>query len=574
MYREDREEDVRTNAFRARRTFGRSRLVRLLPAVLGVCLLMVAAGALANSGTRDVRAATPAMGFTCNDVSLLVSPVYGYTSQSTTFVYQVTNDTTVMGILHVTIEQFALSYSWGPSYDWNPETALAAGETVTYTNVQTTPATPGDYSVTISSDIYSVFSLLGAETVLCTWTADFNFQPVPVVTITDSAPTGIAPLAEQFTSSVVGGFSPYSYAWSFGDGSPISTLADPTHTYLGGGSYTVTFGFADAVSATATLYLEISVYTSLIPSAGATPTSGTVPLTVYFTGSASGGSGGYSYSWNFGDGSPTSALASPTHVYTSSGTYTAALTVTDSNGDVATAYAPAVTVTAGPALTATASASPTSGTAPLTVTFTGTAGGGTGPYSYAWAFGDGTTGSGASVQHTYTTAGTFTATLTVTDSASPADTATASAPSVTVSAATTLSAAVSANPTSGVAPLTVTFVGTGAGGTAPYTYSWTFGDGTTGAGATVQHTYSGVGTYTATLTVTDSLGHTAVHVVTISVSSSPGGGGGGSGGSTTSSGISPWVWVGAAVAILVVALAAYLVVHGRRKPVATAPPAG
>jgi PKD repeat protein len=68
--------------------------------------------------------------------------------------------------------------------------------------------------------------------------------------------------------------------------------------------------------------------------ATATPTSGTAPLTVNFTGSNSydPDGGALTYSWNFGDGSPASTAANPSHVYNAAGNYTATLTVTDTSG--------------------------------------------------------------------------------------------------------------------------------------------------------------------------------------------------------------------------------------------------
>jgi len=74
----------------------------------------------------------------------------------------------------------------------------------------------------------------------------------------------------------------------------------------------------------------------LSASASASPTSGQPPLTVNFTGGASGGVAPYSYSWNFGDGA-SSAAQNPSHTYTTIGNFTATLTVTDTNKTTATA---------------------------------------------------------------------------------------------------------------------------------------------------------------------------------------------------------------------------------------------
>jgi len=80
---------------------------------------------------------------------------------------------------------------------------------------------------------------------------------------------------------------------------------------------------SDSVTVTA-------IVSTLQVSATGTPNSGTVPLTVSFKTTVSGGLSPYTYSWSFGDGS-TSSLANPSHTYTSSGTYTAQVIVRDSS---------------------------------------------------------------------------------------------------------------------------------------------------------------------------------------------------------------------------------------------------
>ncbi|HXH28108.1 MAG TPA: PKD domain-containing protein, partial [Candidatus Polarisedimenticolia bacterium] len=80
--------------------------------------------------------------------------------------------------------------------------------------------------------------------------------------------------------------------------------------------------------------------------AAATPTTGSAPLTVTFTGSGVDRDGGIAaYAWAFGDGA-VSDQQNPTHVYAAGGTYAATLTVTDS--DLATGTS-VVTITVGAA---------------------------------------------------------------------------------------------------------------------------------------------------------------------------------------------------------------------------------
>jgi PKD repeat protein len=167
-----------------------------------------------------------------------------------------------------------------------------------------------------------------------------------------SPTTGNAPLGVNFTGSAQGGKAPYSYSWKFGDGSATSTAQNPSHTYTAAGTYTATLTVTDSSSpaktATSTVTITISaVGHPLTATASATPTSGQVPLTVAFTGTAAGGTPPYSYSWNFGDGSALSTRQNPTNTYNTAGTYAATLTVKDSSSPPKSATSN-VTITVSP----------------------------------------------------------------------------------------------------------------------------------------------------------------------------------------------------------------------------------
>lgn len=162
----------------------------------------------------------------------------------------------------------------------------------------------------------------------------------------------------------------------------------------------------------------------------ATPTSGTVPLTVSLDASASHpplrGGQINQYTFNFGDGSGALTQSTPTvsHSYSSVGTYSANVTVTDTGGGTGTSPSVTITVQAPSQPPAAAiSATPGSGHAPLTVSFN--ASGSHDPNSggaitqYSFNFGDGTAPvvqSAATVSHTYTVAANHIASVTVTDS--------------------------------------------------------------------------------------------------------------------------------------------------------------
>lgn len=338
----------------------------------------------------------------------------------------------------------------------------------------------------------------------------------PLSAYLNAAPsTGSPPLSVAFTSQVVGGVPSDSYSWSYGDGSPLSGAADPTHVYNASGTYPVVLAVSDSGGHLAHAFTNITVSGTSSPlsvTITATPSSGAPPLAVSFTSSPTGGTGSYSYAWTFGDGG-TSTLANPSHTYTAAGTYPVVLTVT-SGSRVAHAYTN-VTASSLPTLVVSASAGPQKGIAPQSVLFNGSASGGEPGYTWSWNFGD---GSALSAQrnpiHDYTSPGTYTAVLTVTDQQPVSSQA-----SVSVQVAAQVAGSASAAPQDGVAPLSVTFNATATGGWPAYSWAWRFGDGTTSSLENPTHSYANAGTYTARVWVNDTTTGTWTSTVPITVTS-------------------------------------------------------
>lgn len=74
---------------------------------------------------------------------------------------------------------------------------------------------------------------------------DFNL-PV-VIADFDTPPLGCSPFSYTFNNtSLSQNFT--TYEWNFGDGSPISTTMNPTHTYTGAGTYTITLIVSDTAT--------------------------------------------------------------------------------------------------------------------------------------------------------------------------------------------------------------------------------------------------------------------------------------------------------------------------------------
>ncbi len=220
--------------------------------------------------------------------------------------------------------------------------------------------------------------------------------PIPIAGWVN--PTACARNLLQFTDTTTS--DPNQWLWDFGDGSPTTTLQNPTHTYAVGGSYNVTLIAGNNVGCFDTAVVAVPVYTVPVPAFGAdTVCAGTA--TQFTNGSTDPNP--MTYLWLFGDGNSSPAL-DPQYVYADSGLYTVELTAFNNYGcrdsvfhDVYVAPIPAVdfsgdTVCLG-----------------QSTTFAGL----TSSYATAWAwdFGDGGTDTLQSPQHTFNLSGNQTVSL-------------------------------------------------------------------------------------------------------------------------------------------------------------------
>jgi glucose/arabinose dehydrogenase len=128
----------------------------------------------------------------------------------------------------------------------------------------------------------------------------------PTATASASPAAGLAPLTVGFSSA--GSADPYNlpltYNWNFGDGSPASTAANPSHQYASNGSYTATLTVSNGTS-TGTASTPVRVGSSPPTTAILTPTLGSKyngGQTISFSGSATdavdGTEPGSAYNWN------------------------------------------------------------------------------------------------------------------------------------------------------------------------------------------------------------------------------------------------------------------------------------
>ncbi len=352
-------------------------------------------------------------------------------------------------------------------------------------NPSTTYSTAGTYTVTLTAT-NSAGSSTATQTITVNAlpTAGFNFS--------------VSGTTANFTNSSA---NAASYLWNFGDGS-TSTLTNPSHTYAGDGSYTVTLSAmnnCDTVVSTQTVVIVTPPSASFTASA----TSGCAPLTVQFTNTSSANSS--TFNWQFPGGSPASSSAqNPSTTYSSAGTYTVTLTVSNAAGTSTATQT--ITVIAVP--TAGFTFAVNGSTANFTNSSSNAA-------SYAWNFGDGATSTATNPSHTYAGDGTYTVTLNATNACGTVTS------TQTVVIVTPPSASFTMNASSGCAPLTVQFTNTSSANSSTFNWQFPGGNPSSSTAQNPSTTYSSAGTYTVTLTVSNAAGSsTATQTVTVNAAPS------------------------------------------------------
>jgi len=382
------------------------------------------------------------------------------------------------------------------------------------------PAVKKAYGSTTSYNHYSYLSTLEANWNLASLTANDASAPPMTEFFGTSPPSTLSasftysPSSPQtgqtvsFSGSASGGTSPYSYSWSFGDGS-TRTGSSVTHAYASTGSFTVVLTVRDTGSPQQTTTSQQSITVSGAPppltaSFAYSPSSTQAGQPVTFTASASGGTSPFTFSWSFGDG--LTGTGSPiTHTYSSAGSYTTALTIKDGSSpqQTATSQNTVAVTTPPPPISASFTLNSSSPEVGHSISFTASASGGSPPYSYSWSYGDGSTGTGLQSTHTYHSDGTYQVTLTVADS--QGNTATGVEPLVV--GTSPLLDGFTYSRTSAQPGENINFTASARGGAPPYSYSWDFGNGASATGASATYSYATAGPYTVTLTVTDSTDH-------------------------------------------------------------------
>lgn len=216
--------------------------------------------------------------------------------------------------------------------------------------------------------------------------------PQPSANITANATSSCrSPFTVNFNSNASGGV--LDYIWDFGDSTIIQGVANPSHTYVNPGNFTVrlTLIGSNGCSTVVTRNNFIDVQPTIVNFA-ADSLTGCAPLNICFRDSSTSNDPITSWAWNFGDPSSgannTSSLTNPCHLFQNTGNYNIQLTINTQSGCNATI---SQTVTAGNRPTIGFTASDLTPCVNVPVLFNSTSTGTPAPNNFLWdAVGAGT----------------------------------------------------------------------------------------------------------------------------------------------------------------------------------------
>lgn len=401
----------------------------------------------------------------------------------------------------------------GTGTSFNSPDTVCLNTTVSFQNASSTPplSTIWDFGNGLQSnqpDDTSTYNAPGIYTVKlknvynnCTdsLTKSLVVMDKPVVNFTAPVTTACqGPLTVNFQDA-----SPdaVSWQWDFGDGSPVSTSQNPSHTYTAEGSYNVTLSITSRLGCTNTItqpafvrIIKPTVAFGNAPNGGCTPFTFTPTANVYAI------DGVVSYFWEYGDGftATTTTPAGPSHQYTTAGNYTIKLTITTTGGCTESAELINGIRTGTPPVS-NFSVTPTDACASDAINFAFVPSGPIPVDEWRWDFGDGNTSDQQSPSYTYADSGYFSVTVTAYNNKCPT-VSTAQVVHIKPPIARFTYAVACPNGRQ------VNFTDQSKVNTAiygPVTYLWDFGDGNTSISPTPgSHTYAAIGIYTVTLTVT------------------------------------------------------------------------
>ncbi len=367
-------------------------------------------------------------------------------------------------------------------------------------------AVPGNYTVTLitrSSNLACPDTLKDTVTASPIPAADFVFNNVC-----------LNQAINFYDSSYVSSGNIAVRSWSFGDGTPLNTTQNPSHTYAAPGTYNVSLtvttnnGCKDTITKSVVVHPRSSVYFNALDVCDRNTVYFSNFTTILPTDTI------HSLVWNLGDGSPISNSFNVTHIYDTAGSYIVKLIVV-SNFGCSDSITKTVIVHPNPisnfgntsvCQSASTVFSDSSTTALGTIS------------TWSWSFGDGSPlNSASNPSHLYAGAGIKTVTLIVKNSFGCKDTA-------------VKPVQVYYNPIAGFKHSNVclrdsmNFIDTSSihSSTSIASYLWVFGDnGSTSSLQSPSHYYSNAGIYNVTLVTLSIDGCSSASIVPVKTFDAP-----------------------------------------------------
>jgi hypothetical protein len=334
-----------------------------------------------------------------------------------------------------------------------------------------------------------------------------------------SAKPGTMFVGQQTTLSTVvtGGLGPYSFSWTFGDGSTsVPTGTNSTvHTYSKVGTFQANVSVTDSQLASAASSVDVSVLATPTLTLTFAPALPQVGTNVTFHPSLSVTGRGWIFFFVFGDGTNSGYLpfgVNPTHSYAVVQTYTANCTAYN----ISSRYrvdSSTVSVPVGPGIFVGLGVGPSPTEVGRDTLFTANSSRTNSAVEYEFTFGDGSPVAGPQLSpdahHNYTSSGPVTASVVGTN-----QTGAKASASVSLTVLPHVSVGWITKPTSGIQPHYVAVQAAAAAGEGPYLYTITFSGQSystffKNASGFANVTIDQAGTFTASVKVTDSLGLTA-----------------------------------------------------------------
>jgi PKD repeat protein len=213
------------------------------------------------------------------------------------------------------------------------------------------------YEVQVDTGQLSV-RLVDTGGITPTWALDaliiLPYVPPQANAGTDQTGNEGSPLSFHGTAS---GTGTLICRWSYGDGTTSAGSLTSTHSYADNGIYTATLTVSDAIGASCSSSVAVTVSNVAPRPSPLGPYTGVAGNPIDFVALAKDPSpvdtaAGFLYAWSFGDGT-TATGATPTHAYAAAGTYTVTVTASDKDGGSRSASTTATVAPTGSATTPT-----------------------------------------------------------------------------------------------------------------------------------------------------------------------------------------------------------------------------